>query len=164
VRSGGAVVARATFDQTRDGDQWHRIGSARLSRTGGATARVTNLAAGSAIADALLVQSAVRYDNGAATGSVELDPMDATMLRRTTTLIELVAAKGLSSPSTRAGVSACQPRTGRFGDRRLELVGPFRLEPDFEYSRFGERGDEGSPRRAAPLDPEAEATLVRRAR
>jgi hypothetical protein len=83
VRSGGAVVARATFDQTRDGDQWHRIGSAALSRTAGATVRVTNLAAGSAIADALLVQSAARYNNGAATGSIELDPMDAVVLRRT---------------------------------------------------------------------------------
>jgi hypothetical protein len=83
VRSGGAVVARAPFDQTRDGDQWHRIGSARLSRTGGATVRVTNLAAGSAIADALLVQSAARYNNGAAAVSIELDPMDAVVLRRT---------------------------------------------------------------------------------
>jgi hypothetical protein len=83
VRSAGAVVARATFDQTRDGDQWHRIGSAALSRTAGATVRVTNLAAGSAIADALLVQSAARYNNGAATGSIELDPMDAVVLRRT---------------------------------------------------------------------------------
>jgi hypothetical protein len=45
--------------------------------------RVHNDGAGTLNADALLVQSTGRYNDGSAATSVELDPMDAILLRRT---------------------------------------------------------------------------------
>jgi hypothetical protein len=79
----GASVATATMDQTQGGDQWHRITSGvSLTRGAGAQVRITNLQAKPAIADAILVQSAARNNDGAEASSVELDPMDAVVLQR----------------------------------------------------------------------------------
>jgi hypothetical protein len=79
----GEVKATATVDQTQGGDQWHRIASGvTLSRSAGAQVRITNLQSKPAIADAILVQSTARYNDGSDASSVELDPMDAVVLRR----------------------------------------------------------------------------------
>jgi hypothetical protein len=78
----GAAVATATVDQTQGGDQWHRIASVELTRNAGAQVRVTTLQAKPAIADAILVQSAARYNDGSDASSVELDAMDAIVLQR----------------------------------------------------------------------------------
>jgi len=44
---------------------------------------VRNAGAGTLMADALLVQSTARYNDGSAAASVELDAMDAIVLSRT---------------------------------------------------------------------------------
>jgi hypothetical protein len=84
VVAGGTVIATATFDQTTGGDQWHRIGTVELAVADDARVRVRNQAAGTVVADAVLVQSAARYNDGTAAATVDLDPMDAIVLRRTT--------------------------------------------------------------------------------
>ena len=77
----GQVIASATFDQTKGGDQWHRIASLPLTVAAGAQVRITNLQAKPAIADAILVQSAARYNDGSDASNVELDAMDAILLQ-----------------------------------------------------------------------------------
>ncbi|MBK8478731.1 MAG: carbohydrate binding domain-containing protein [Opitutaceae bacterium] len=79
---GGSVVASATLDQTTGGDQWHRLASVALTQAIGAKVRITNLQNKPAIADAVLVQSAARYNDGTPAATVELDPFDAIVLLR----------------------------------------------------------------------------------
>ncbi|MBK8475651.1 MAG: hypothetical protein IPL39_04905 [Opitutaceae bacterium] len=79
---GGVMVATKTFDQTKQGDQWHRIASVALTKAAGAQVRITNLQAKPAIADAILVQSAARYNDGSDAPSVALDPCDAIILEK----------------------------------------------------------------------------------
>lgn len=79
---GSTVVASATLDQTTGGDQWHHIATVALTKAGGAVLRLTNLDAKVAIADAVLVQSAARYNDGSPATSVELDAMDAVILQK----------------------------------------------------------------------------------
>ncbi len=76
----GAVVASATLDQTKNGDRWNRIASVPLTKAAGATVRITSLQAKPAIADAILVQSTARYNDGSDAPSVELDAYDAIIL------------------------------------------------------------------------------------
>jgi hypothetical protein len=76
----GSVVATATLDQTKNGDQWNRIASVALTKAAGAQVRITNLQAKPAIADAILVQSTARYNDGSDASSVELDAKDAIIL------------------------------------------------------------------------------------
>ena len=76
----GSVVASATLDQTKNGDQWNRITSVALTKSAGARVRITNLQSKPAIADALLVQSTARYNDGSDATSVELDGKDAIIL------------------------------------------------------------------------------------
>jgi len=45
--------------------------------------RVRNAGTGTLMADALLLQSTARYNDGSAASSVDLDAMDAIVLRRT---------------------------------------------------------------------------------
>ncbi|MBK9989816.1 MAG: hypothetical protein IPP19_03520 [Verrucomicrobia bacterium] len=76
----GSVVATTTIDQTRNGDQWNRIASVALTKAAGAQVRITNLQSKPAIADAILVQSTARYNDGSDAPSVELDAKDAIIL------------------------------------------------------------------------------------
>lgn len=76
----GAVVASATLDQTKNGDRWNRIASLPLTKAAGATVRITSLQAKPAIADAILVQSAARFNDGSDAPSVELDAYDSIIL------------------------------------------------------------------------------------
>jgi hypothetical protein len=83
VMVGGAVLATATLDQSLAGDQWHRVASVALRAADHPVVRVRNDGAGTLNADALLVQSTARYNDGSVATSVELDAMDAILLRRT---------------------------------------------------------------------------------
>ncbi|MBK9989813.1 MAG: carbohydrate binding domain-containing protein [Verrucomicrobia bacterium] len=76
----GSVIASATLDQTRNGDQWNRIASVALTKAASAQVRITNLQPKPAIADAILVQSTARYNDGSDAPSVELDAKDAIIL------------------------------------------------------------------------------------
>jgi len=76
----GAVVLSKTLDQTQKGDQWNRIASIALTQAAGAKVRITNLQAKPAIADAILVQSTARCNDGSDAATVELDAKDAILL------------------------------------------------------------------------------------
>ena len=80
VTVNGSVIASATLDQTKNGDQWNRIASVALTKSAGAQVRITNLQSKPAIADAILVQSTARYNDGSDATSVELDAKDAIIL------------------------------------------------------------------------------------
>ncbi len=82
VLNGGTVVATQTFDQSTGGDQWHRIAQVALTQAGNASVRIRNQGSGAAIADAILVQSSARYNDGSAVSTVELEAMDAIVLKR----------------------------------------------------------------------------------
>ena len=82
VLAGGAVVASTTFDQRTGGDEWHRVAESALRVADDATVRVRNEGTGPAIADALHVRSAARYNDGTSVTRVTLEPLDGIVLRR----------------------------------------------------------------------------------
>jgi hypothetical protein len=80
----GEVVANGAADQTKTGDEWHRVISyVSLSASDEPVIVVRNGGDGTLVADAFLIQSAARYNNGSAVGDVTLAPFDAIILRRT---------------------------------------------------------------------------------
>jgi hypothetical protein len=83
VISGGQVVASTTVDQTTGGDQWHVIATVPLTVAGAPYVRIRNQGSGAAIADALHVMSAARYNDGLPAPSVTLEPLDGIVLQRT---------------------------------------------------------------------------------
>jgi hypothetical protein len=83
VMVGGAVLVTATLDQSATGDQWHHVASVALRAADQTVVRVRNAGTGTLMADALLLQSTARYNDGSAASSVDLDAMDAIVLRRT---------------------------------------------------------------------------------
>lgn len=84
VVADGKVVASKTLDQTRSGDEWHTIAEGlRLTPERHPAVRIRNGGGGTLVADALHVFSAERYNDGAATKEVTLEPMDGIILRRT---------------------------------------------------------------------------------
>jgi hypothetical protein len=82
VLVGATAVATATLDETTAGDQWHRIASIALKKSDAALVRAKSADAGAIVADAILVQSAARYNDGTPATSVTLGPMDAIVLKR----------------------------------------------------------------------------------
>ena len=82
VIENGKVVATATLDQTKAGDEWHEIAKVRLSQPGSATVRVRGDGKGALIADALYLRSAARYNDGSAAREVTLEPLDGIVLQR----------------------------------------------------------------------------------
>jgi hypothetical protein len=81
IVASGVVVATTNLDQRVAGDQWHTIASVRLAPTNNAYVRLT-AAGGAVAADALLIRSVSRFNNGEAADSVRLQPMDGIVLRR----------------------------------------------------------------------------------
>jgi hypothetical protein len=81
VVSGGRVVARRTLDQRSGGDQWHAIAS-KVRLAPGAYVRLRCAAGQRCAADAILLASAHRYNDGSAVSRVTLAPFDAAVLRR----------------------------------------------------------------------------------
>ncbi len=82
VVSAGKVIATATVDQSTGGDQWHTIGVVTLKVQDMPFVRVRNAGTGAAIADALHLRSASRFNDGAGVTSVTLEPMDGIVLAR----------------------------------------------------------------------------------
>jgi len=82
VVAGGQVVASATLDQTKGGDEWHEIASVPLTVEGKPLVRLRNREDRPAIADALWVRSKARYNDGSAAPQVTLAPLDGILLRR----------------------------------------------------------------------------------
>jgi len=83
VMVGDAVLATTTLDQSLAGDQWHGWPASPCAPPTILWCGSTTMGAGTLNADALLVQSTARYNDGSAAPSVELDAMDAIVLRRT---------------------------------------------------------------------------------
>ncbi len=83
VVADGAVLASATLDRSGGGDQWHTIATVPLAASGAPEVRIHNEGNGPAIADALHVHSAARYNDGSHAIDVRLAPMDGIVLRRT---------------------------------------------------------------------------------
>ncbi|EDQ85803.1 uncharacterized protein MONBRDRAFT_28820 [Monosiga brevicollis MX1] len=79
----GTVVSQATLDQRSNGDTWHAIAT-NLSLAPGTTVHLTcrDDQGRACVADAILVQSASRYNNGQPTDTVRLAAMDGIILRR----------------------------------------------------------------------------------
>jgi hypothetical protein len=82
VLDGGKVVASKTLDQSAAGDQWHAIAEVPLRAAGNPVVRLRNDGEGAAIADALYVWSAARYNDGAPVSEVTLEPYDGVLLRK----------------------------------------------------------------------------------
>lgn len=78
----GKVVASATVDQSTGGDQWHTLFTVPLKAAAGASVRIRNQGSGPAIADALWVRSASRYNDGEAAPAITLEPLDGIVLQR----------------------------------------------------------------------------------
>jgi hypothetical protein len=83
VVSAGTVVASQTLDQTTGGDAWHTIATVALKAADKPRVRIRNAGAGTLVADALLLESQARWNDGSAATSVTLTAMDAIVLRRT---------------------------------------------------------------------------------
>jgi hypothetical protein len=82
VVADGQVVATRAFDQSARGDEWHEIATVALRRSTRPVVRVRNEGSGPAIADAIHVRSARRFNDGTAAGPVTLEPMDGIVLRK----------------------------------------------------------------------------------
>jgi hypothetical protein len=82
--TGGASVAPATVDlRTQGGDGWFSIAKG-VQLSPGATLTVKcPTGGGHCIADAVLVESVARYNDGSDAASVTLATMDAIVLART---------------------------------------------------------------------------------
>jgi len=83
VVSAGAVVASQTLDQSSGGDAWHKIATVALKAADKPRVRIRNAGTGTLVADALLLESQARWNDGSAASSVTLTAMDAIVLRRT---------------------------------------------------------------------------------
>jgi hypothetical protein len=83
VIAGGKVLAGATLDQSRAGDQWHTIVTGlSLDPQTPPSVRLRTGSSGTLVADALHIFSAERYNDGQAVQQVTLEPMDGIILRR----------------------------------------------------------------------------------
>ena len=81
ILTNGGVLAATNLDQTANGDQWHEIATVTLTPNTVAQVRLTT-ASGICVADALLLRSQSRYNNGRPAARVRLQPMDAILLQR----------------------------------------------------------------------------------
>ncbi len=83
IVAGEKVLASATLDQSRAGDQWHTIAAGvTLNPQDKPHVRLKSRAGGVLVADALHVFSAERYNDGTPVREVALEPMDGIILRR----------------------------------------------------------------------------------
>jgi hypothetical protein len=82
VVSGGTVVASKTLDQSTGGDSWHAVATIALKVADKPRVRIRNAGTGTLVADALLLESQARWNDGSAATTVTLTAMDAIVLRR----------------------------------------------------------------------------------
>ena len=82
VVASNKVIASATVDPSQGGDAWFPIATVLLQRADTPLLRPRNGGAGALYADAILVESEARYNDGAAVREVTLSPFDAIVLRK----------------------------------------------------------------------------------
>ncbi len=82
VLADGKVVASKVLDQTSPGDRWHPIAEVALAAKAQPRVRVRSEDSGALIADAILVKSAARYNDGSPAAEVVLQPFDGILLER----------------------------------------------------------------------------------
>jgi len=100
ILADGIVVASTNLDQRSDGDQWHQVAVVPLAATNTVQVRLT-AASGTCVADALLIRSQLRYNDGQPASSVRLQPMDAIILRRDQTVLPKPRLGAVSASSNR---------------------------------------------------------------
>jgi len=84
VIAAGVVVASKTLDESAAGDAWTAIATLALTAADKPRVRVHNAGTGILVADALLVESRARWNDGSTASTVTLNSMDAIVLKRTT--------------------------------------------------------------------------------
>jgi hypothetical protein len=82
VTAGGIVVASQTLNESTGGDAWHAIATVALKAADKPRVRIRNNGTGTLVADALLLESQARWNDGSAVTSVTLAATDAIVLRR----------------------------------------------------------------------------------
>ncbi len=75
------VVAQKVLDQTVNGDQWNVFASNVELQPGDVVELACDGSVGACVADALMVQSSARYNDGRSVSEVVLNPMDGIILR-----------------------------------------------------------------------------------
>jgi hypothetical protein len=78
-----AATARAVLDRFARRSVGHAIATVALKAEDAPRVRIRNAGSGLLVADALLLESQARWNDGSAVTSVTLDPMDAIVLHRT---------------------------------------------------------------------------------
>ena len=84
VVAAGSVIASQTLDESTAGDSWHSIATLALKAADKPRVRVHNAGAGLLVADAILLESQARWNDGSPMSSITLDPMDAIVVHRIT--------------------------------------------------------------------------------
>ena len=79
---GETVVASSTLDQRIGGDEWNQVAEVQLVPGDAPYLRMTCGGGDLCIADALLLRSQARYNDGSPAAQVTLQPMDGIVLRR----------------------------------------------------------------------------------
>ena len=105
VITNGIVIASTNLDQRSGGDQWHDIAVVPLLATNAVQVRLT-AASGTCVADALLIRSQSRYNNGQPVSTVRLQPMDAIILQRDQPVISRPRLGAVSVSSSQVVLSA----------------------------------------------------------
>lgn len=82
VVADGKVIATKVIDQTSPGDRWYPIAEVALAAKAQPRVRVRSEDSGALIADAILVKSAARYNDGSPAAEVVLQPFDGILLER----------------------------------------------------------------------------------
>ncbi|TFG82338.1 MAG: hypothetical protein E4H20_07875 [Spirochaetales bacterium] len=78
----GKVVSSHTLDQSVGGDEWITVGTARLKKGDRPFLRLRNGGTGVLYADAVLVESEARYNDGSAVRELTLAPFDGIVLMK----------------------------------------------------------------------------------
>ena len=81
VFAGGKVIT-ANLDQRSGGDEWNLVAEVQLAPGDAPYVRMTCTGSAPCIADALLLRSKARYNDGSTAAQVTLQPMDGIVLRR----------------------------------------------------------------------------------
>ncbi|HEY5375047.1 MAG TPA: hypothetical protein VIK01_15305 [Polyangiaceae bacterium] len=77
-------MAAKTLDQTTTGDTWHAIATIALRAADHPLMRIHNAGTGTLVADALLLESQARLNDGSAASRISLNEHDAIVLKRNT--------------------------------------------------------------------------------
>ncbi len=82
IHARGELVAKAKLDQRVGADAWNKLVTVKLAARDAPVLRLSGAESGLLYADALLVESEARYNDGSPCKEVTLDPYDGIILRR----------------------------------------------------------------------------------